>query len=203
MNAKSNSAPPVSPGYFIRLWSAVCGRAVDLAPLSPVEPATDPTFAARLAGLEMDLRERDERIALMREEYALLERERDAVGAAAGEEQLTRLFRKLSAPLATLSTVSHAAREGQPVEVRDLADLVAGVEKALAGFGLEAIGQAGAELEFDTALHQRMSGGTPNGGDRVRVRLPGYRHGMVVLQKAMVSGREDAEGTGDGPAYTH
>lgn len=180
-----SSERAAAPNYFTRLWFALRGR--DGGP-----PLTDAESRARVAGLEMEVRERDERISRMREEYVLLERERDDAVAQAGEEALTRLFRKLSAPLATLGTVAHAAQEGQPVAVRELAGLVAGVEKALASCGLEPIGQPGGEVAFDSSLHQRMSGGSPHGGDRVRVRLLGYRHGCTVLQKAMVSDRDEA-----------
>ena len=178
----ANPTPP-PPGYFARLLAALCGRAAGAA------PASGP--AGSVAALQADLRERDERIARMRAEYAELEQARTRATETAGGEHMERLFKKLCGPLATLSTLAHAARAGQAVEARDLADLVVSVEKALHGFGLEPIGEPGAETAFDLAAHQRMSGISPHGGERVRVRLPGYRLGAKVLQKAMVTGKEE------------
>ena len=185
MKTPENTVPstPNTPGYFSRLAAAICGRADAPA------PADEPR--ARIAALESDLRDRDERILRMREEYAELEQARARAAATAGSEQMERLFKKLCGPLATLSTLAHAVRAGQSVEVRDLADLVVSVEKALHGFGLEPIGEPGAETAFDVAAHQRMSGGSPHGRESVRVRLPGYRLGQKVLQKAMVTGKEE------------
>ena len=170
--------------YLTRLLAALCGR--QSAPLSEGETRT------RLAKLELDLCDRDEKIARMQQDYAALQQEKARAAAGAGEEQMERLFKKLCGPLATLSTLAHAARSGQEVAAGDLADMVVSVEKALHGGGLEAIGEPGTEAAFDSALHQRMSGGAPRSGENVRVRLPGYRLGKKVLQKAMVSGKEEA-----------
>lgn len=169
--------------YFQCLWAAILGRH------NPV--AVSGTPMANRGNLEADLRDRDERIAAMQREYAQLQEDKARAVAESGSEQLERLFKRLCGPLATLSTLAHAARAGQAIEVRDLADLVVSVEKALTSAGLERVGEPGVEAPFDIALHQRMSGGAPHGGVPVKVRLPGYRLGAKVLQKAMVSGRED------------
>ena len=169
--------------YLRRLWAAILGR--------PKTVAAPGTPTANRGNLEAELRDRDERIAAMEGEYAQLQEDKARAVAESGGEQLERLFKKLCSPLATLSTLAHAARAGQPVEVRDLADLVVSLEKALTAAGLERVGEPGVEAAFDIALHQRMSGGAPHGGAPVKVRLPGYRLGAKVLQKAMVSGRED------------
>jgi molecular chaperone GrpE (heat shock protein) len=175
-----------NPSYLARLCAALLGRETTAAPASPLS-------APLKSALELDLRERDERIAAMQREYAQLLQEKERAATEAGGEQMERLFKKLCGPLATLSTLAHAARADQPVEAREIADLVVSVEKALHAFGLEPIGEPGAEMPFEVALHQRMSGGAPHGGEHVRVRLPGFRLGQKVLQKAMVTGKREAE----------
>jgi molecular chaperone GrpE (heat shock protein) len=170
------------PNYLSRLCSALLGK--------PAQPAINESEAhKKLAALELDMADRDERITKMQAEYAVLQEEKKRAQEGAGGEQLERLFKKISGSLATLSTLAHAARAGQDVKARDIADLVVSLEKALAGFGLEAIGEPGLEMPFDVAAHQRMSGGAPHGGESVRVRLPGYRMGRKVLQKALVTGK--------------
>jgi molecular chaperone GrpE (heat shock protein) len=174
--------------YLSNLIAALGGR----TPAPHGAPLSESDARHRVARLEQEVRDRDERIAAMQAEYAALREEKASAAAGAGEVQMEKLFKKLCAPLATLSTLAHAVRKGQAVEARDLADMVESVEKALMGFGLEPIGEPGTEAPFDSAAHQRMSGGSPHSGDQVRVRLPGYRLGKKILQKAMVSGKEEA-----------
>jgi hypothetical protein len=71
--------------YFSELLNALAGRTQAAAPVGA------PVDQARLAALEMDLRERDQRSAAMQKEYAHL------AAAGAGQEQLQGLFKKLAA----------------------------------------------------------------------------------------------------------
>ena len=199
-------------GYWKRLWMAMCGRlppeatVTPVAPAVPVPPETSattilevpvttaapaPEWQARLAALEMDLRERNALLERMKQEYAALEQARDRTAASAGQEELERLFKKLAGPLSTLTTLASAAESGKNVIATDMAQLVRGVEKPLAAAGLEPIGAPGQKTGFEVALHQRMSGGTVREGTPVTVHIPGYRLGQKIIQKAMVSAKED------------
>ncbi|MFW6163768.1 MAG: nucleotide exchange factor GrpE [Planctomycetota bacterium] len=182
-----------NPGYWRRLLEALLGR--DPGAGAPAEaPPADEQVAearARAATLEMDLRERDERVERLRAEYEALRAERDRAVGRAGQEQMEQLLKRLAGPLSNLIALAELAEAGQDVEVKDLTSLVRGVEKPLARAGLEAVGKVGEETRFDVAVHQRMSGGAVRGGTPVVVRLPGYRLGDKVLLKAMVSARED------------
>jgi molecular chaperone GrpE (heat shock protein) len=86
-----------------------------------------------------------------------------------------------------------AARAGKDVAAKDMAALVADVEKQLAAAGLHVIGTPGEASAFDVSLHQRMSGGDVHGGKPVVVRIPGYKLGEKVLQKALVTAKENPE----------
>lgn len=173
--------------YFRQLMNALAGRP---GPVAPTGSAVDP---ARIATLEMDVRERDERIAAMQKEYANLEAARQRAESGAASGQLEHLFKKLAAPLSNLAALVALAAEGREVAVADLASLVRGVEKHLKAAGLETVGEVGVAAPFDVALHQRMSGGTVSGGTPVTVRAPGYRFGGKVLLKAMVTAKETSD----------
>jgi molecular chaperone GrpE (heat shock protein) len=146
---------------------------------------------AQVAGLEMDLGERDQRLEQMKAEYARLKEAREHAAGDAALEQLAKLFKKLAVPLANLAALGGLARAGREVDAGDLLQLLDSVVKELGRAGLESIGQVGSQVPFDSAIHQRMSGGTVSDGLAVTVCLPGYRFADRVLLKAMVSARED------------
>lgn len=190
-------------GYGRRLWAALLGRDVGPAvvgEMSPACPADEQLAAARAkaATLEMDLRERDQQIETMRREYDALRADKDRGVRDAGKDEVEKLLKRLTGSLSNLMALAELAEAGQDVQIGDLASLARGLEKELVRCGLEAIGKAGGKSAFDTALHQRMSGGAVRDGTPVTVRLPGYRLGEKVLLKAMVSAVEDADGQGRG-----
>jgi molecular chaperone GrpE (heat shock protein) len=170
--------------YMKDLLTALLGRT------RPAAVPGDAAASARAATLEMDLRERDQRIAVMRKEYATLETSSKRAAAGAGQEQLEQLFRKLAAPLASLSTLAALCDAGREVAAADLVSLLRSLEKQLKAAGLEQVGTPGESLCFDVAVHQRMSGGAVSAGTPVVVRSPGYRCGGKVLFKAMVTSKE-------------
>ena len=149
---------------------------------------------ARIASLEMDVRERDAKIAAMKKEYTHLGESSRQAAEGAGSEQMEKLFRKLAAPLSTMAALATMAEEGQDVSAADIAALFRGVEKQLRAAGMEPTFQTGDTQMFDPALHQRMSGGAVSTGSPVVVRSPGYRYAGKVLLKAMVSSPEDSNG---------
>src|SRR5271157_5134062 len=179
------------PGYARRLWAALLGRDLERIPPPLAEPQgpVDEQLArlrAQVAGLEMDLRERDQRLEQMKSEYTQLQGARERATGDAAREQLERLFKKVAGPLSNLAALSAMARKGQEVEAGDLLQLIDSVEKELGRAGLELIGPVGAQVPFDSACHQRMSGGAVSNGLPVTVNIPGYRFAGKVLQKAMV-----------------
>ena len=172
--------------YFGQLLDSLLGRA------RPVAVAGDAETKARVAALEMDLRERDQRIAPMQKEYANLEAAGKRAAAGAGADHLGDLLKKLAAPLSNLAALAALCEEGREVAAADLVSLLRTLEKQLKAAGLEQVGKVGESVTFDVAAHQRMSGGTVSGGTTVTVRAPGYRFGGKVLLKAMVTAKEPA-----------
>jgi len=184
-------------GILGRLWGALMGRNAPPTevPSSRVEPGPPDEQRARLlarvASLEMDLVERDQRIEQMRAEYATLQAARERAGAEAGQDQLEKLFKTLAGTLGNLNVLTAMAEAGREVEAGDLIQLIKGLEKELHRAGLEPIGQVGEKTLFAVASHQRMSGGAVHEGVPVVVQIPGYRLGEKVLSKALVSARAD------------
>lgn len=171
------------------LVAAVLGREPPAAG-AVAGAAAGADLQARIAGLEMDLRERDERIGRMQAEYEQLQVARDRAARDAGRDELEQLFKKFAGPWASVLALAAMAEAGQNVQAGDLVQLLKDVEKAFARAGLEPIGHTGEHTTFDVAHHQRMSGGTVHAGTPVTVRVPGFRMGEKVLAKAMVSTRE-------------
>lgn len=182
-------------GYWGTLWAALLGGGAAASPPG----ASDAGREARVATLELDLRERDERIAAMQAEYAQLEASKGQATELAGQSELERLFRRLAGPLSNLAMLVELARQGEAAEAADFVQLFDGLEKELERAGLERIGAAGEVTAFDVAEHQRMSGATVHAGTPVTVQVPGYRMGGKVLLKAMVTTKEES-GNGEGGA---
>lgn len=156
----------------------------------------------RVASLELDLRQKDDEIAALREEYERLrqqvERERGSA-ASAGFDALARRLAPLLAQLATMESMAGGERAPRLEDVFKLFDML---EKALAEGGLARIGTVGEEAVFDTRWHQRIGGAEVDDGDRTRVRFVGYRMGENVLLKAMVSRAAAGENPGKNPGET-
>lgn len=146
-----------------------------------------PDMRNRVASLELDLRQKDEEIAALREEYERLReqgtRERDSA-ARAGFGALARRLAPLLAQLATMESLAGGERAPRLEDVLKMFDML---EKVLAEDGLVRIGAVGEETSFDARWHQRIGGAEIDDGDRIRVRFVGYRMGENVLLKAMVS----------------
>ncbi|WP_198013444.1 helix-turn-helix domain-containing protein [Thalassoporum mexicanum] len=83
-------------------------------------------------------------------------------------------------------TAAHAAQQNEKMPARNLVPLLRPVENLLKGWDIEAIGQVGAELEFDPHWHQAMSGEAIALGTTVVVRYVGYRRGEALLYRARV-----------------
>jgi len=141
----------------------------------------------RVASLELDLRQKDDEVAALREEYEWLreqgKRERDST-ASAGFDALVRRLAPLLSQLATMESLAGGERAPRLEDAFKLFDML---EKVLAEDGLMRIGTVGEETTFDARWHQRIGGAEVDDGDRIRVRFIGYRMGENVLLKAMVS----------------
>ena len=171
--------------YFPVTYQALARRPEPAAP-----PVTMGLARSRhaLRRWRWSLRERDERTAAMQREYVTLECGQRA-SAGAGAEQLGQLFKKLAAPLLNLAALAALPKRAGYRWTLTLATLFRGNEKQLKAAGLELLGDVGAPVSFDMAVHQRMSGGASpsDAGDDPHPRLP---LGRKVLLKAMVTAKE-------------
>ena len=138
----------------------------------------------------MDLEDRDQKIARMRQEFEQLQSRAASDRAGAGSAELAALAKRLAPLLSQLPTLRALHESGKEVRTADLFTLFAKLEKLLAETGLTPVGAVGEICPFDPRYHQRMSGSDVGDGVPVRVRFVGYRFQEAVLLKAMVS-RED------------
>ena len=148
---------------------------------------------ARVATLEMDVKERDERIERLQREFALERRRAETASSGAVDAGIEELARKAAGLFANLRAMCARHERGDEVRAGDVLKVAARIETLFAERGLEPLGEVDAEVPFDSRLHQRMSGGDVSDGDPVRVRFVGYRFSGKIVAKAMVSRTEGSE----------
>ncbi len=141
----------------------------------------------RVASLELDLRQKEDEIGALREEYERLRQRGERERGSAASAGFDALARRLAPLLSQLATMESLAGGGRAPRLEDAFKLFDMLERVLAEDGLVRIGAVGEEIAFDARWHQRMGGGEVDDGDMIRVRFVGYRMGENVLLKAMVS----------------
>jgi molecular chaperone GrpE (heat shock protein) len=176
-------------GYLSGLWSALLGRETGATAAGSEDEVG---LRARVASLQMDLRERDAQIASLQSEHEAQRADRDRAVASSAEERLEKVLKRVAPALSSASALRAMVEQGKEVAPADILASVRDVERELARAGLVIVGAPGERAVFDPAVHQRMSGGDVRPGSDVVVRLPGYKLGDRVLLKAMVSAGEEA-----------
>lgn len=153
-------------------------------------------WESRFAGLEMDVHDRDQQIARLRQEFALQSQQAQQAVAHAGNSELESLAKRVAPLLAQLTTLQALADGGREIRAADVLKLAGKIKQVFLDAGLNPLGQPGEVCPFDAQIHQRMSGGDVQQGVPVKVRFEGYRFREAVIVKALVS-REQAGGEGD------
>ena len=172
--------------YISRLIEALFGKEHSLDDST----SGDAGLKARIAALELDLKERDQRIAEMQKEYANLQAAKERSTSGAGQDVLEKLFKRVVGTLSSIDVLTALEKKGKNVAIADLINLIESIKKEFNRAGLETIGNVGEESLFDTKMFQRMSGGSVHANTPVIVQAPGYRMGEKILLKAMVSAKE-------------
>lgn len=182
-------------GFCQRLgaaWRVLCGSV-------PATGEGTSQLETRIAGLEMDLKERDEQIVRLRQEFALQAQQAEQAVAQAGSTELEALAKRVAPLLAQLATLQAMTDGGREVRPADVLKLAGKIKAVFLESGLIPLGQPGELCPFDSQIHQRMSGGDVQDGAPVKVRFEGYRFRETVIVKAMVSREESGadESQGD------
>jgi molecular chaperone GrpE (heat shock protein) len=158
---------------------------------TPDDTTTDITaLKSRIAGLKMDVGDRDREIARLKREFEHTRKDAQAEAGSAGEAELLKLAKKAAPLLSQLVTLKDMNEKGKDIRPADILKLFSKIEKLFYDIGLQRVGEVGETAEFDPAVHQRMSGAGLQNGDPVKVRFVGYRFNRVVVTKAMVSAGE-------------
>ncbi|ASQ90377.1 nucleotide exchange factor GrpE [Prosthecochloris sp. GSB1] len=144
----------------------------------------DGAEARAVAILQLDLSERDEEIARLRKEYALLRERSMAEVERAGGEALESIARQCAASLAALSAMQARHAEKGDLNSADLLQVASSFRKILEKHGLEQIGAVGREQPYDPALHQMLDGTRPQPGEPVLIRFAGFRFNGKLIAKA-------------------
>ena len=142
------------------------------------EPSRD------MAGLRLELSERDQEIVRLKKEYALKQEQSRAQAERAGEEAVEGILHECAAPLATLSAMQARHAEKGDLNPADLLQVALSFRKILEKRGVEQIGTAGEEQPYDPALHQMLDATHPRPGVAVLIRFAGFRFNGKIIAKA-------------------
>ena len=152
-------------------WAALRGGQSPASPAPSPEPGGQEGPEAALGRARIELEDLRREIERLRQDYARREERAVEEVAAAGQESLSRLGRRIGPLLSQFATMRALAAKGKDVRRDDLLAMAGKLEKAFAESGLSVIGEVGAEAPIDPKVPQRLSGGDVKDGDLVRVRF--------------------------------
>jgi len=154
----------------------------------------DGAEAQAITTLRLELAERDEEIARLRKEYALLREQSKAQVEWAGGKAVESIVSQCAAPLATLSAMQARHAEKGDLNPADLLQVASSFRKILAERGLEQIGVVGETQPYDPALHQMLDGTRPQPGEPVLIRFAGFRFNGKIVAKAQAGAVKSSSG---------
>jgi len=141
---------------------------------------------SRIAGLELELREQQDKNAALRREAA----ERDARAGHDAEQrfrdQLVELGTGLAGPLTQVLALEAMVRAGSDIPAPSIVRVALQLLPPLARHGLHPLGTAGQPEPYDPAQHQFAGGSTAAPGSPVLVDQPGFALDNQVLRRAVV-----------------
>jgi TolA-binding protein len=142
-----------------------------------------------LDDLHQQLDDKEAQIKILQNEYtALQQSQSQSEGASQAADRLD-VFKRLQSIAVQLPTLRAAIAEGGDLTARDVLDLLAPFDEMLRDFGFERIGEAGAQVPFDSTRHRPVGRGARSisSTDVVRVRYVGYLYRGEVVCKAEVA----------------
>jgi len=141
--------------------------------------------------LRLDLAEREQTSARLRQELARQRGGADARVTEAVQAQIERLLSDLSTPVAQLLTQAHLLEEeGKPVHAKDVLTVAKRLVRTLEDNGLTLEGRVGERVPFDPDHHEPLSADVSlEVGQTVTVRFVGVAYQGKVLRKAGVEQR--------------
>lgn len=137
-----------------------------------------------VAGLSLELAERNEEVARLRKEYALLREQSRVQLDRTAAEALEGIVYQCAPMLATLSAMKARHADKGDLNPADLLQVASSFQKILAERGLEQIGVVGQDELYDPALHQMLDGTRPQPGQPVLIRFAGFRFNGKLVAKA-------------------
>lgn len=159
---KLSQALQVSLGELIATFSAIA-PSVTVAPSEGSQPAAE-----------------------LKREYERLQAELARQQQELKQEFQLASLQAIESWLLQWPTAAQKAKENPDLAAVKLLPLVKPIEQLLQQWGVEAIAPVGTEVEYNSQLHQLLSGSVQL-GEKVIVRYAGYRQGEKLLYRAKVS----------------
>ncbi len=162
----------------------------------------DSESSGDMAGLRLELLERDKEIARLKKEYAVQLERSKTLFERAGQEAVEGFLHECAAPLSTLSAMQVRHAEKGDLNLSDLLQVALSFRKILEKRGVEQIGTVGEQQPFDPALHKMLDGTCPQPGVAVLIRFAGCRFNGRIIAKAQAGivrhslGQEEVDWSG-------
>jgi molecular chaperone GrpE (heat shock protein) len=156
------------------------------------KPQTDDeqrlTLERELQNLRLELTERDQKLANLKQE---LERQRSSENSrinAAIQREIEQLLSDVASPVSQLLTQAHLLEvESNPVQAKDILTVVKRLIRTLEDKGLTITGKIGETIPFDPNYHQPLSSNTDLAvGTPVVIKIVGVSYQGKIIKKATV-----------------
>lgn len=151
-------------------------------------PAQQAVIDSRLRALELEISERDQKIAVLTAEIDRLHRQQEQMAQSQLNSTLESLFQDAASAVTQLHTQAYLLEEqNKPLQAQDILAVAHRIVRALEQHGLGLIHQVGEQTAFDPNRHTPLNNQavyTP--GQTVTVRFVGIEHQGKILRKAGV-----------------
>ncbi len=167
-------------------WQALCGQAPQQEQGPPPDEAVL-SLQSQVGGLNLDLQKAQDELARQRQRLAAQEEQQAALVTDTVAGRLEDIFTSLAGPLSQLRTQQALLEGGKEIAGRDVMALAKNFAQTLESAGLQAIGQTGGQMAFDSETAKPLSAKSQiEPGEMVTVKFIGYRFNNKVVRKAMV-----------------
>lgn len=180
--------------WFSNLLKPARGPAAAGDPVSPAQASRMDQTADLLAlqkeaqALRMDLENREQSIANMKQEIERMRLRQDQMIAETVETRLSGLFGDLAGPASQILTQADLLeKQAKPVQARDVLAVARRMLRALERYGLAFAGQTGEQVFFDPNQHTPINeAAQPKAGQMVTIRFVGVTYQGKTIYKALV-----------------
>lgn len=175
-------------GFFKKIFRRFRKKEPEVKmPPPPADDSVELRLRAEISGLKMNITELQQVIENQKIMLDESFRNKDRVIAESVDARFNRLLTDISSPLAQLNLLRSLEQEGKIIKNENLFKLIGILESSLEDIGLKPLHAINDQFLFDPeTMHPIKPDLSLNQGERVLVRLSGYRYKDKVISKSLV-----------------